>query len=109
MCLGDRLALELYGTFKYYMLCSLYDLVYLVAHVYCGVCHTLLGVYDSPTGSETTNHKDISILASSLELKNREREAFRRLRMRRLPVILKFAFTVGVKILANAACDGGSV
>ena len=91
------------------MLCSLYDLVYLVDHVYCGVCHMFLEVYGSPTGSETTNYKDVSILASSLELKNREREAFRRLRMRRLPVILKFAFTVGVKILANAACDGGSV
>ena len=91
------------------MLCSLCDLSYLVAHVYCGVWHALLEVYGSPTSSESTNHKDVSILVSALESKIREREASRRLRMRRLPVIPKFAFNIGVKTMANAACDGGSV
>ena len=84
-------------------------MLYLVDHVYWRVCHTLLEVYVSSTGSESTNHKDISILVSSIELDIRECEAFRRLRIRRLPVILKFAFTIGIKAPANTACDGGSV
>ena len=73
------------------------------------VCHTLLEVYGLPTNSESTNHKDVSILVSSIELNIWEREALRRLRMRRLPVILKFAFTIGIKALISAARDEGSV
>ena len=68
-----------------------------------------LEVYGSPTNSKSTNHKDVSILVSSIELNIWEREALRRLRMRRLPVILKFAFTIGVKALASTAREGGSV
>ena len=109
MCLGDRLALELYGTFKYYMLNSLYDMLYLINRVYCRVWHTLLEVYGSPTLSEPTNRIDDSIFVSSLELKNWEREASRRLRIRRLPVILKLVLITGDKALANAPRNGGSV
>ena len=69
----------------------------------------LLKAYDSPTGSESTSCKDISILVSSLELNIWECEAFRRLRTRRLPVILKFVFTIGSKALIRAARDGGNV
>ena len=73
------------------------------------VCHTLLEVYGSPTDSKSTNHKDVSILVSSIELNIWEREALRRLRMRRLPVILKLVLITGDKALANAPRNGGSV
>ena len=113
MCLDDSLTLGLYSTFKVdkyntlcsYMTCS----TELVDHVYWGVCHALLEVYNSSTGSESTNRKDVSILVSALESKIREREASRRLRIRRLPVILKLVLITGDKALANAPRNGGSV
>ena len=84
-------------------------MLYLINRVYCRVWHTLLEVYGSPTLSEPTNRIDDSIFVSSLELKNWEREASRRLRMRRLPVILKLVLITGDKALANAPRNGGSV
>lgn len=69
----------------------------------------LLEVYGSSTLSEPMNRIDDSIFVSSLELKNWEREASRRLRMRRLPVILKLVLITGDKALANAPRNGGSV
>ena len=96
----------MHSNITYY---SLYDMLYLINRVYCRVWHTLLEVYGSPTLSEPTNRIDDSIFVSSLQLKNWEREASRRLRIRRLPVILKFAFTIGIKALISAARDGGSV
>ena len=96
----------MHSNITYY---SLYDMLYLINRVYCRVWHTLLEVYGSPTLSEPTNRIDDSIFASSLELKNWEREASRRLRMRRLPVILKLVLITGDKALANAPRNGGSV
>ena len=87
----------------------IYDMLYLISRVYCRICHTLLEVYGSPTLSEPTNRIDDSIFVSSLELKNWEREASRRLRIRRLPVILKLVLITGDKALANAPRNGGSV
>lgn len=87
----------------------LYDLFYTSAYYYYRVRGTLLEVYDADTGPEPTNRKDVSILVSSPDLKNWELDASRRLRISRLPVIPKFAFNTGDKILANAARDGGSV
>ena len=96
----------MHSNITYY---SLYDMLYLINRVYCRVWHTLLEVYGSPTLSEPTNRIDDSIFVSSLELKNWEREASRRLRMRRLPVILKLVLITGDKALANAPRNGGSV